>query len=382
MKRRRIRGEGNIRRRTDGRFEARLSLGTDADNNRLRRSVYGKTVAEVIDGLNLLRADLRPLRNGKLAKPRQEAVDERTVAQYLDWWLEKKVRVRNRQSTYELRKLTIRNHLNPYFSSTALTALEPENIEAVLDYLERAGVGGRTRQVVYSTLCTALNDAVRRGYVSKNVCMLVERPRAQKKKIIPLTLEQIRKLLDAASREAEYCLLLTALTTALREGELFALFWNDVDLDDATIFVRNTLTKDEHGKLVRTDPKTPSSGRAVALPTITVKALRRLRSEQERAAYTGLWVFASKRGGPIRKENFLHRQFYRLLERAELPRSTFHALRHAANSLLSAKLVAPKILADRMGHTSMRMLDTYTHSSLSMQREAAEKVDEIFADRR
>lgn len=93
----------------------------------------------------------------------------------------------------------------------------------------------------------------------------------------------------------------------------------------------------------------------------------------------GELVFATANGQPIRKSNFLRREFGPLLIRTGVRRITFHALRHTANTLLLIEGVSPNVVAQRMGHSSTRMtLDTYGHVLTGAQRAAADKLDAIF----
>jgi integrase len=163
----------------------------------------------------------------------------------------------------------------------------------------------------------------------------------------------------------------------MREGEIFALTWANIDLENAQLFVEATLTEDENGKLVRTEPKTDASKRVVALSPKTVEALRDHR--RNTAGFQG-YVFTTGDGvSPLRKSNFISRDFRPLLKRAGLPPITFHSLRHVANSVLLKHGASPLEAAERLGHTDTRMtLDTYGHVLSGSQTALASRLDEMF----
>jgi integrase len=156
----------------------------------------------------------------------------------------------------------------------------------------------------------------------------------------------------------------------MRCGELLALKWPDIDLDNATVRVRRTLTRTDNGKRYTLgEPKTRKSRRTVRLTERAVEALRshRARQAEERlragAHYQdqGL-IFAGEHGGIINPSNLRNRSFAPLLGKADLPRITFHDLRHTCASLLFQRNVHPKFVQELLGHASVAItLDTYSH---------------------
>jgi integrase len=133
----------------------------------------------------------------------------------------------------------------------------------------------------------------------------------------------------------------------MRQGEIFALTWDDVDLDARTIAIKSTLAEDRDGHLVLSEPKTAKSRRVIYLPELAKTALTALRAEGNSASS---FVFTSAAGTPLRKTNFLRRAFKPLLKQAELPDVTFRSLRHTANSLLIEAGEDPLAIAGSLGH--------------------------------
>jgi integrase len=176
-------------------------------------------------------------------------------------------------------------------------------------------------------------------------------------------------LLSAASGERLEALYVLAVHTGMRQGELLALKWTDVDLESGRVSVRRTITKGG-GHLLLGEPKTAKSRRTITLTAGSLNALRahRKRQLEEMMQRAGLWqdhglVFASEAGTLINPTNLRRRQFASLLKRAGLPPDTrFHDLRHTCATLLLGKGVHPKFVQELLGHDNIAItLDTYSH---------------------
>lgn len=134
------------------------------------------------------------------------------------------------------------------------------------------------------------------------------------------------------------------------------------------------------------EPKTAKSKRSITLAAFAVDALRahRVRQLEERLAAGPLWtdhdlVFCTQLGTPIERQNLMRRSFWPTLDRAGLPRIRFHDLRHTAATMLLAQGIHPKIVQERLGHSTIGVtMDVYSHVLPDMQREAAEKLDRLF----
>ncbi len=365
---RRGRGEGSIyywERR--GCWCGSLTVGLDAEGGRRRRIVYGPTKREVQQKLARLQSDAS---RGLLADPTRMR-----VADFLERWLDDAVRTQVRPTTLAWYRRLGRNHVVPSLGGLQLAGLTPVHVQALLSRLERDGAGPRTRQAVYTLLRQALQQAVRWNLVPRNACEGVARPRVPRTRIRVLDVDEVRLLLEAARGDRLEALYVLAVTTGLRQGELLALRWCDIDLAARTLTVQRNLVQ-LNGRLEITEPKTAASRRRVDLPCVAVAALEAHRRRRPAAPHPTAFVFADAKGGPIRKQNLVRRSFRPLLGRAGLPRIRFHDLRHTAATLLLAEGVHPKIVAERLGHSSVTItLDIYSHVLKGMQREAADRLD-------
>ena len=170
---------------------------------------------------------------------------------------------------------------------------------------------------------------------------------------------------------------MVAVTTGLRQGEIFALKWKDIDLRRRVLSVRRALL-DAGGHREIADPKTAKGRRRVDLPDLAVSALQTHRVQLAATPHPESWVFTDVRGGTLRRSNFLRRNWAPLLASAGLDGVRFHDLRHTCASFLLAAGTHPKVVQERLGHATIGItLDTYSHVVGSLQREAADRLDEL-----
>jgi integrase len=172
----------------------------------------------------------------------------------------------------------------------------------------------------------------------------------------------------------------------MRQGELLALKWDDVDLERSLVRVRRTLTRSDKG-FVLGEPKTKKSRRTIRLTPGAVQALRahlfRQLEEMERAGSLyepGGLIFATEMGTIINPSNLRNRSLKPLLRRAELRPIRFHDLRHTCATLLLGKDINPKIVSEMLGHASVRItLDIYSHLLPDMQEKAAKALEDVLS---
>jgi integrase len=372
--------EGTIRERKDGRWEARLVV-TGADGRRLRRSLLGRSRAEVREKLQ---AALRAEASGLL--PAGERV---TVGGFLEQWLRDSARPSVRPRTYASYASIVRIHLAPALGKTPLTRLSPQQVQAFLNAKSASGLSPRTVGYLRAVLRQALGQAERWGMVTRNAARLAEPPRIPRREITPLSPGEARLFLDAIRGDRLEALYIVALGLGLRQGEILGLAWGDVDLDSSTLTVRHALQRVE-GALMLVEPKSATSRRAIALPILVRDALRahRVRQRSERLLAGSRWhddqrglVFTTTVGTPM-DGIAVTRRFQALLREAELPHQRFHDLRHACASLLLAQGVAPRVVMETLGHSQISLtLNTYSHVIPALGRAAADQMDAVLAPR-
>jgi integrase len=243
-----------------------------------------------------------------------------------------------------------------------------------------AGYSPHKDHYCHRVLRTALSDAVLLGLVHRNVASMFKPPRVRSREMQVLTEGQVRRLLAVLHGERLEAIVVLALATTMREGELLGLVWSDVDLEHATVSVRATQGRTAHG-LDREETKTDYSRRSIALAQTAVDALRR---HQDKQASEGLrmgraWeerglVFPDAVGRPINPDSFRWHWWYPLLRRAGVPRVRFHVLRHAAATHLLGRGVHVKAVSEMLGHSSISVpLAISAHVLPHMQQQAADR---------
>lgn len=377
---RRIRGEGFIaaKPRADGRIEGRYWT-VDGNGRPVRRSVYGKTKSDVAQKL---RAALMRHETGVASLS-----DRETVGVHLDAWLEAS-RPTVRARTWDRNAEHVRLHLDPLLGRRPLAKLSPDDVQRAYAALLNRGLSPATVRRAHAVLRSSLEQAVRWRRLPVNVATLVDLPRVQRREMHVLSTEEARRLVEGVADDRLGALYVVAVTAGLRQGELLALRWHDVDLDHGAIAVTASLARahnDETSWLEISEVKSARSRRRVDLTSVAIDALRRRRqlyvAERLHAGSEYVdrqLVFASLVGGFIHV-SWLTKEFHALLERLELPRIRFHDLRHTAATLMLAQGVHPKVASEMLGHSTVSItLDLYSHVTPTMQQHAAAAVDSLF----
>ncbi|MGH2451626.1 MAG: site-specific integrase [Candidatus Limnocylindria bacterium] len=374
--RKRRNGEGSIFQRKDGLWVAQVEAGWE-DGKRARRLYYGKTFAEA---KAKLAAATEAIKNGLPAPD-----ERRTVASFLSEWLDGK-RATVRPSTWNAYEVNVRRNVVPRVGHLPLQKLAPAHLQAIYAEALASGLSPMSVRHIHAMLHAALGQAEAWSLVPRNVARLVHPPRAPRKEMQALSPEQARTLLDAARGDRLEAIYVLAVTTGMREGELLALRWPDVDLEGARLRVVATLQNTGDGYTF-TEPKTARSRRQVALTQTAVAALRRHNAAQQMEARVAadVWqdmglVFTNEIGRPLDPHNLVQRSFYPLLRAASLPRIRFHDLRHSAATLMLGRGIHPKIVSEMLGHSQIAVtLDLYSHVTPTMQREATAALDAVLA---
>ena len=367
---RRSAGEGQIRRRPNGTWEARYVA---ADGH--RRSLYRRTKREATDAL---RDALGQAQAGIVP------VDRRlTTAAYLDAWLESlSVRPRTAQSYRGI----VNRYLKPAVGRVPLSKLQPDHVLVMLRDLQRRGeppLSPTTVRYVYVVLRIALGRALKLGHVQRNVATLIDPPARERKERQPLSAEQARAFLASVEGDRLEALYRLAIASGLRQGELLGLRWQDTDLEGSTLAVRHTL---QQGTRTLAEPKTERSRRTIALDAGTVETLRRHRRRQleERLAAGDRWhdddfVFATSTGTALDHRNLI-RAFHAALDRAQLPTQSFHQLRHASATLGIESGESLYEVSRRLGHANISTTaDIYGHLTPATTKRSADRMGAILA---
>jgi integrase len=370
-KERRPKGTGSIRARGSG-YEATYSY-IDGTGRRRRRSSTFETKTEAREWLT-----------GRIARTNVDTPghsENVTVGDYLSRWADAQL-AQVSEKTASWYRWAANKHLIPALGHLRLEKLSAVHIDHLLNSKRQEGTGRETLRAIRVTLGKAMADAVRKGLVEKNPVVLADKPRLPKPDatLQVWTPGEIASFLEAIETDRMSALWRTAAMTGMRRSEVCGLQWSDIDLDSGSVAVRRAVVVVRGRPRVK-EPKTARSRRTVDLDEDTVLRIRdwRKRQLEERlragASWSGGdWVFTDQLGRPVNPE-WVGKQFRRLIRDLDLSPITMRQLRHSHATALLRAGVHPKVVQERLGHSSIAVtLDTYSSVLPTMQREAVERL--------
>lgn len=386
-----MRRQANLRstiyKGNDGRWHGRVTVGVRDDGRVDRRHVGASTKAEVT-------AKVRALENKRDRGNVPSVGAQWTVEGWLTHWLENIAAPRVKPTTLAGYRVAVNHHLIPGIGKHRLEKLRPEHLErlyrAMLERPTRTGQLTKPATVhqVHRTIRTALNEAVRRGYLSRNPATIARPPRVDPHEVEPFSVEEIKRLFLAAANTRNGVRWVIALALGLRQGEALGLQWSDVDLQRQTLAIRRSRLRPKyaHGcggtcgkahagycpQRVNANPQTDTTKsragrRQIGLPRqiADLLAQHRLGQEAERrhagtAWHEGDWVFTTETGDPINPRTDWS-CWKQLLTEAGIRDSRLHDARHAAATVLLLLGVSQPAMMSVMGWSNPAMTQRYAH---------------------
>jgi integrase len=292
------------------------------------------------------------------ALPKEAATCVPLLTQYAPTWLES-IEGLVRPSTVAAYARRLELHVLPRLGDRQLDQVDVDEIAALIADLHRRGYAGSTISCVLVPLSRLFGHATRRGLIEVNPITKLdrtERPRTTRRERPVLSREEIGRLLEAAS-PAHRTLLATAILSGLRQGELLALHWEDIDLNRQVIHVRRALNRQRQ----EVQPKTPQALREVVLMRALAQALTQHRNESQ-FREPGDYVFTTRTGTPLHWANISARALKPALRKAGIRPIRWHDLRHTFASLLIAGGANITFVSRQLGHSSSQItLGVYAH---------------------
>ena len=381
MSKRRPSGDGMVRKRPDGRWEGRIVVGHKENGDSIFRYVYADTQKELTAKL---RQNIDAYQGVELTER-----SKMTLAQWLDRWSAVYMPGAVRPNTLEGYRRDMDNYVKPYLGGKPLCKVTADDLRGLYQILlERgrklprkncgSGLAPATGRGIHTTLHHALKTAADEGLIPFSPAEHVVPPRVPRVPKGVLNHEQVDRFLCAIQFDPVWHdFFYTELTTGLRRGELCGLRWEDFDSEAGTLQVRRTISARKGGELAAGETKTYAGRRTILLPRSTNQLLR----ERKKSVLTG-WIFHD----PLRPERPVnpgsaYRRLKALLKQTGLPDIRFHDLRHTFATQALASGVDAKTLAGILGHTKASFtLDTYTHVTGDMHRNAAEIVGNVITE--
>ena len=326
------------------------------------------------------------------------------VGEWIDEWLETYVKNAVRPATYKIYKVCLAP-IKQAFSKYRLDQLEPTQLQNYFN--KQLAHGGRNRtglspftvrnQRRYFANC--IDTALKLGLTNKNPVRLTKSPKQTKTEIQPLSQYEAQTLIKQAQQELEeaktiknshkimvsadlYIGIYIALETGMRLGEIMALRWSDIVIDS---YITVQRSKSEVKEQNITSPKT-GIGRKVQISQRLISALKEhkriqnaYKKELEDLYENDYRIIGGLLGKGFHARHYSSRLFKQLLQRAGIDRRIrFHDLRHTHATLLLLSGVNPKIVQERLGHSSINVtLDIYSHVALADQAVAISALDKL-----
>ncbi len=376
---------GHITKRGKDSYTIVLNLGRDPLTGKRKQqwvSVKG-TKKEAEKRLSEL---LGQLDNGIFMQP-----GKTTLAEFLDRWLKDYAYANLAPRTAEGYETIIRQHLIPKLGSIPLTRIKPEHIQKY--YAEtlangrcdgKGALSSLTVRHHHMTLHNALKCAVKWGLLVRNPADAIDAPRTTHTEMKVMSEEDLNRFLEIIKTTPYYALFYLALFTGMRRSELLGLQWTDVDLLLCQLSVARAMHRLKNGEIVFRSPKTAKGRRIISLSPSTVFILQKHRELQKSIRLMqGLilkdndLVFSKEDGSPL-SPNSITSAWVRLAKRAGLEGIRLHDARHTHASLMLKQGIHPKIVQERLGHSTIAItLDTYSHVAPGLQEAAASHFDDV-----
>lgn len=380
MAKRRPNGDGMVRKRADGRWEGRIIAGHKADGKPIYKTVFAKTQKELIPKLNQLKETYAGVELTEASRM--------TLGEWLDKWLTEYKEPMICKSTAEGYRRYIDNHIKPYLGNKPITQVTTADVQKMYNALKESGriredaAMGKTLsnsmvRSVHMLLHEAMDGAVREGLVPGNPTKGATIPKKEYKEKRVLLKSQIEQLIKTVQSDVIWCdFFKTELMTGMRRGEICGFRWEDFDEATGILHVRRSV-RYENGQPIIGETKTNEGNRKMILPRGVVELL----GERKKSALTE-WIFPNplKPEMPMNPQS-AYRRLKKLLGDANLPDMTFHELRHTFATQAASNGIDPRTLASILGHTKASFtLDTYTHITTDMQKNAAVIVGNYITD--
>ena len=381
-----------IRKQSPNTWLLTVSVGYDEKGKQIvkRKSVTASSRREAEKAYNLFASEVQ---KGEVA-----FTGKLKLYEFAQRWFDEHCKKKLAPKTQRSYKNHLNNRILPAIGHIDINKLQPSHIISFINNLQnnRKRFDGREGEVTneairysFRILSSMLNDAVHWQIIPNNPCEKVEPPSGNHSVVKIPTEENIDKIIKALADEPlKYrTIVMLAIDTGLRLGEIMGLKWSDVDFEKFTLTV-NKANQALGGKGIFTkSPKNQSSVRKIAISLNSVELLKEHQqvqlTEKNLLAEKWVdedWIFTQWNGKPMYPTT-PSQWFHKFLKRHEIPNIPFHALRHLSATILIANGIPLKNVSSRLGHADIRTTaNIYSEALQSIDRQAADKMDEFLTN--
>ena len=378
MAKRRPQGDGTIRKRSDGRWEARIIIGHKNDGSPMYKSAFAKTQKSALKQLHQLLDLYRDI----------DLTEEcrMTLGEWMDKWMDEYMIFTIKENTIKGYRSQIDHQIKPFIGHKQLASLTTADIQKFYNKIKKEGrvhphpihghvLSDSMVRKIHMMLHEAMEVAVRERYIVRNPTDNTTIPKKTTTEKQVLDDSQLNRFLEAIQGEPYWHdFFYVEVMTGLRRGEICGIKWSDIDFNEGTLCIKRSVSTKEGGGVSIGETKTDAGVRTIIMPPSVATLLWKKRSDA-----INEWVFPhyTNPSDPLHPSS-AYKKLKTLLKRLELPLLRFHDLRHTFATQATDGGVDPKTLAGILGHTDASFtLDTYTHVTSDMQRGASAIVNNM-----
>ena len=378
MAKRRPQGDGTIRKRSDGRWEARIIIGHKNDGSPMYKSAFAKTQKSALKQLHQL---LDLYRDVDLTEECRM-----TLGEWMDKWMDEYMIFTIKENTIKGYRSQIDHQIKPFIGHKQLASLTTADIQKFYNKIKKEGrvhphpihghvLSDSMVRKIHMMLHEAMDVAVRERYIVRNPTDNTTIPKKTTTEKQVLDDSQLNRFLEAIQGEPYWHdFFYVEVMTGLRRGEICGIKWSDIDFNEGTLCIKRSVSTKEGGGVSVGETKTDAGVRTIIMPPSVATLLWKKRSDA-----INEWVFPhyTNPSDPLHPSS-AYKKLKTLLKRLGLPLLRFHDLRHTFATQATDGGVDPKTLAGILGHTDASFtLDTYTHVTSDMQRGASAIVNNM-----
>ena len=375
---RRPQGDGTIRKRSDGRWEARIIIGHKNDGSPMYKSAFAKTQKSALKELHQL---IELYRDVDLTEECRM-----TLGEWMDKWLDEYMIFTIKESTIDGYRAMVEHQIKRFIGNKQLTSLTTADVQKFYNKIKKEGrvkphpltgygLADTMVRKVHMILHQALDVAVKERIIVRNPTVGTTIPKKTYVEKQVLGDSQLDKFMEAIKQEPYWNdFFYVEILTGLRRGEICGLKWSDINFTEGTLCIKRSVGRVKNGSITIGETKTTAGTRNIILPPSVLTLL-----EQKQADAINEWVFPHymKPSDPLHPDT-AYRKLKTILKNLELPLIRFHDLRHTFATQATQGGVDAKTLAGILGHTDASFtLDTYTHVTGDMQKNASSVVNNM-----